>query len=167
MWIETKIRGYKLKIAEKKDLSTIYAFTRKMAEYEKLSHEFVAREKDLERALFGEDKVIEIVLGYFDEQPVSFAVFFKNFSTYLGKAGLYLEDLFVIPEMRGKGFGKTLIAFLAKLADDRGYGRFEWIVLDWNTTAIDFYKRLGAKPMNEWIINRVTGKNLKKLANGF
>ena len=167
MWIDTKIEGYKLKLAEKSDLSVIYRFVKEMAEYEKLSHELVATEESLENALFGINKVIEIVLGYYDEQPVSFAVFFKNFSTYLGKPGLYLEDLFVIPEMRGKGFGKTLITFLAKLANDRGYGRFEWIVLDWNKTAIEFYKSIGANPMKEWIINRVTGDKLKSLSEQF
>lgn len=167
MWIDTKVEGYKLKIAEKKDLPVVYQFVKQMADYEKLSHEMVATEKSFEEALFGTDRVIEVVLGFYNEQPVSFAVFFKNFSTFIGKPGLYLEDLFVIPEMRGKGFGKTLITFLARLADERGYGRFEWIVIDWNKSAIDFYKRLGAVSLKEWTINRVTGEKLKALAGEF
>lgn len=167
MWINTQIEEYKLKLAEKNDLPVIYRFIKEMAAYEKLSHELIATEESLENALFGKDQVIEVVLGYYNETPVSFAVFFKNFSTYLGKPGLYLEDLFVIPQMRGKGFGKTLITFLAKLADERGYGRFEWIVLDWNKPAINFYKSIGANPMKEWIINRVTGDKLKSLSQQF
>jgi GNAT superfamily N-acetyltransferase len=103
-------------------------------------------------------------LGYAGDQPVAFAVFFHNFSTFLGRSGLYLEDLFVTPEMRGKGFGKAMLVELAQIARERNCGRFEWSVLDWNKPAIDFYKALGAVPMDEWTIFRVTGEALKRLA---
>jgi GNAT superfamily N-acetyltransferase len=111
--------------------------------------------------------VAEAVIGYYKGNPVCFAIFFHNLSTFLGKPGLYLEDLFVKPEYRGKGFGKTMLAFLAKLAKDRDCGRFEWAVLDWNKPAINFYSSIGAKSMDEWITNRLVGKRLDDLATQF
>ena len=121
-------------------------------------------EKDLEKYLFGQERVAEVVLGYEWEKPVGFALFFHNFSTFLGKPGIYLEDLFVIKEYRGKGYGKTLLTYLAKLAMERECGRLEWAVLDWNEPSIEFYKSLGATLLNDWIVNRVSGESLVKLA---
>jgi len=123
-------------------------------------------EETLRESLFGSRPSAEVLLGYYQDKPVAFAVFFHNFSTFLGRRGLYLEDLFVIPEMRGKGFGRALLVRLAQIARERNCGRFEWAVLDWNEPAIEFYKRLGAVPMSEWTIFRVTGKALDRLADG-
>jgi GNAT superfamily N-acetyltransferase len=142
----------------------ILNFIKELAEYEKLLHEVVATEKILKQNLFGVKPQAEVVIGYLDENPVSFALFFHNFSTFLGRYGLYLEDLFVRPEARGKGIGQKMLAYLAYLAKQRNCGRFEWWVLDWNETAIGFYKRLGAKAMDEWTVYRVTGQALDKLA---
>ena len=146
------------------DVPVILWFIRQLAEYERLLHEAVMTEETLRESLFGSRRSAEVLLAYYDGKPVGFAVFFHNFSTFLGKPGLYLEDLFVIPEMRGKGFGKALLSRLAKIACDRNCGRFEWAVLDWNKPSIEFYKKLGAVPMDEWTIFRVTGDALKKLA---
>ena len=145
-------------------MPVILAFIRQLAEYEKLSHEAVMTEEILRQSLFGSRRAAEVLLGYSGDLPVAFAVFFHNFSTFLGRPGLYLEDLFVIPEMRGKGFGKAMLVELARIARKRNCGRFEWSVLDWNKPAIDFYKALGAVPMDEWTIFRVTGEALKRLA---
>ena len=121
-------------------------------------------EETLRRSLFGPRPYAEVLLGYADEKPVAFAVFFHNFSTFLGTPGLYLEDLFVVPEMRGHGFGKAMLVELARIARERNCGRFEWSVLDWNESAIGFYKKLGAVPMEDWMIMRVTGEALSRLA---
>lgn len=147
--------------ATEKDISLIVWFIKQLAEYEKLSHEAIVTEDLLRRNLFGKHPVAEVLLGYQEDKPVAFAVFFYNFSTFLGKPGLYLEDLFVIPEMRGKGFGRAMLAHLAQIARDRDCGRFEWSVLDWNEPAINFYKGLGAVPMSEWTIFRMAGDALK------
>jgi GNAT superfamily N-acetyltransferase len=147
------------------DTPLILQFIKELAAYEKLLHEVVATEKLLQETLFGEHKNAEVVLGYLDDKPVSFALFFHNFSTFLGRPGIYLEDLFVKPEVRGKGIGQIMLSYLAKLAKERNCGRLEWWVLDWNEAAINFYKRLGAKPMDEWTVHRVTGEALDDLAN--
>ena len=151
--------------AEKSDIPLVLDFINKLAEYERLSHEVVATEGDLERYLFGKEKVAEVFIGYEGELPVGFALFFHNFSTFLGKPGIYLEDLFVLEEHRGKGYGTKLLARLAALALERNCGRLEWAVLDWNESSIEFYKSLGARMMDEWIVNRLTGENLVILAN--
>ena len=151
--------------AEKSDIPLVLDFINKLAEYERLSHEVVATEGDLERYLFGKEKVAEVFIGYEGELPVGFALFFHNFSTFLGKPGIYLEDLFVLEEHRGKGYGTKLLARLAALALERNCGRLEWAVLDWNESPIEFYKSLGVRMMDEWIVNRLTGENLVKLAN--
>ena len=151
--------------AGKTDIPLVLDFINKLAEYERLSHEVVATEGDLERYLFGKEKVAEVLIGYEGELPVGFALFFHNFSTFLGKPGIYLEDLFVLEEHRGKGYGTELLARLAALALERNCGRLEWAVLDWNESSIEFYKSLGAMKMDEWIVNRLTGENLVKLAN--
>jgi len=153
--------------AEKSDVPLILDFIKKLAEYERLSHEVVATEADLEKHLFGEKQMAEVLLGYEGELPVGFALFFHNFSTFLGKPGIYLEDLFVLESHRGRGYGKLLLASLASLALERNCGRLEWAVLDWNEPSIEFYKSLGARMMDEWIVNRMTGESLLKLANSY
>jgi GNAT superfamily N-acetyltransferase len=152
--------------ATEADVPVIVWFIRQLAEYERLLQEAVMTEETLRESLFGSRPSAEVLLGYYQDKPVAFAVFFHNFSTFLGRRGLYLEDLFVIPEMRGKGFGRALLVHLAQIARERNCGRFEWAVLDWNEPAIEFYKRLGAVPMSEWTIFRVTGKALDRLADG-
>ncbi len=153
-----------IKKATERDIPVIASFIRQLAEYEKLADAAIMTHDDLRQSLFSERPAAEVLLGYYEDRPVGFAVFFHNFSTFLGRAGLYLEDLFVIPEMRGKGFGRALLAHLAKIARDRKCGRFEWAVLDWNEPAINFYKKLGAIPMTEWTTFRVTGDALANLA---
>ena len=152
-----------IKTATEQDVPLILDFIRQLAEYERLSHEAVMTEAVLRENLFGSRRSAEVLLGYADDKPVAFAVFFHNFSTFLGRPGLYLEDLFVIPQMRGKGYGKAMLVELAKIARDRKCGRFEWAVLDWNEPAIQFYKSLGAVPMDEWTIFRLTGDALQSL----
>jgi GNAT superfamily N-acetyltransferase len=126
----------------------------------------IATEDGLRATLFGPQPAAEVVIAYAGDEPVGFALFFHTFSTFLGKRGLYLEDLFVLPEWRGKGAGRALLAHLAKIAAERDCGRFEWAVLDWNEPAIGFYTSLGAKPMHEWTVFRVTGDDLRKLSAG-
>ena len=128
--IPTKIPDFELRFAEPSHVSLVLSLIRELAEYEKLLHEVVATEEILRETLFGPRRVAEVILGFYEQKPVSFAIFFHNYSTFLGRPGLYLEDLFVKPEMRGKGFGKAMLSYLAKLAKERGCGRFEWWVLD-------------------------------------
>jgi GNAT superfamily N-acetyltransferase len=156
--------NFLIRQATEQDVPLIFSFIRGLAEYERLSHEVVATEEILRQSLFGPRPVAEVLLGFADEKPVAFAVFFHNFSTFLGRPGLYLEDLFVIPEMRGQGFGKAMLVELARIARQRDCGRFEWSVLDWNDTAVGFYKKLGAVLMQDWRIMRVTGQALERLA---
>ena len=165
--IQTRIDGFEIRHAIEEDVPIILGLIKELAVYEKLIHEVVATEEDLKKNLFGRERYAETVLGYYLNKPVGFALFFHNFSTFVGKPGLYLEDLFVKPEFRGKSFGKILLAYLAKLAVDRDCGRYEWAVLDWNEPALKFYKSLGARVMNEWLIHRVTGEKLIKLAKQF
>jgi GNAT superfamily N-acetyltransferase len=150
--------------ATENDLGLILSFIRKLAEYEKLSHLVVGTEENIRENVFGPNPVAEVLLAYWDQEPVGFALFFRNYSTFLGQAGIYLEDLFVDPEQRGKGIGKALLIRLAQIALERGYGRLEWAVLDWNTPSIEFYRSLGAVPQDEWTIYRITGEALARLA---
>ena len=150
--------------AREEDVPLIVTFIRRLAEYERLTSEAVVTEPLLRESLFGKRPVAEVVLGYHKDEPVAFAVFFQNFSTFLGRSGLYLEDLFVIPEMRGKGFGRAMLIYLARLARERKCGRFEWSVLDWNESAIGFYRNLGAVAMSDWTVFRLTGEALERLA---
>lgn len=145
------------------DLPLILQFIRELADYERLAHEVVATEDGLRRALFDEPG-IEVVLAFVDGSPAGFAVFFPNFSTFLGRRGIYLEDLYVRPAFRGRGIGRRLLAHLARLAVERGAGRLEWSVLDWNRDAIGFYESLSARPMDEWTVYRLTGEPLERLA---
>jgi GNAT superfamily N-acetyltransferase len=167
MTVETKIEGFLIRHAERQDVPVVLEFIRKLAEYEKLTHEVVATEEKLEKYLFGNEKAAEVVIGYYQGIPVGFALYFFNFSTFLARPGIYLEDLYVLAEYRGRGFGKALLAYLARVAVERDCGRLEWAVLDWNKPSIDFYKSLGARFMNEWIVNRLTGESLKALADQF
>jgi len=150
--------------ATERDVPLILQFIRGLAEYERLSHEVAATEQGLRETLFGSRPAAEVVLCYFGEEPAGFALFFHNYSTFVSKPGLYLEDLFVLPKFRGRGCGKALLAHLAKLALERNCGRFEWTVLDWNEPAIGFYKKLGAKLLEDWRVCRMTGEALKQLA---
>jgi GNAT superfamily N-acetyltransferase len=148
------------------DVGLILDFIRRLADYEKKMDEVVTDEDQLRKSLFGERRVAEVVIASYEGEPAGFALFFHNFSTFLGRPGVYLEDLFVIPELRGRGIGRILLSFLAKLAVERGCGRLEWWVLDSNEPAIRFYERLGAQAMDEWTVYRVTGDALEDLAQG-
>ena len=147
------------------DAPLVHSFISALAEYEHLSVEMVATVDDLRRELFGPSPRAEVVFACEGETPVGFALFFHNFSTFLARAGLYVEDIFVLPEHRGKGYGRALMIHLARVAHERGCGRFEWTVLDWNQPAIDFYRTLGAETKKEWIIQRVSGPALAELAS--
>lgn len=149
--------------AERKDISLILQFIRDLADYEKMLDEVVADEKTLEEWIFNKQKA-EVIFAVLDEEEIGFALFFYNFSTFLGRAGLYLEDLFVKPEYRGKGYGKAILKKLASIAVERGCGRLEWWCLDWNKSSIDFYLSLGAKPMSDWTVYRIAGNTLTDLA---
>lgn len=155
---------FEIKFATVSDVPLILSFIKELAEYEKLLHEVIATEEVLTETLFGEHAHAEVVFGYLNNVPVSFALFFHNFSTFLGRSGIYLEDLYVKPGARGKGIGQKMLGYLAHLAKERNCGRLEWWVLDWNETAINFYKKIGAVAMDEWTVYRVTGEPLNHLA---
>jgi len=151
--------------ATEKDVPDILAMIRDLAEYEKLADQVTATEDVLRASLFGDSPAAEVIFARVGEERVGFAVFFESFSTFLGQRGLYLEDLFVKPEHRGCGHGRTLLTYLARLAVERGCGRLEWAVLNWNTPAIGFYKGLGAVPQDQWTVYRLTGDRLRRLAD--
>lgn len=150
--------------ATQNDVPTILGFIRELADYEKLSHEVVATEDSLRASLFGARPAAEVVIAYERDEPVGFALYFQTFSTFLGRPGLYLEDLYVTPARRGHGVGRRLLAYLARVAVERGYGRMEWSVLNWNEPALVVYRKIGARPMDEWTVQRLTGEALKSLA---
>jgi GNAT superfamily N-acetyltransferase len=152
--------------ATEADVPIILALIRGIAEYEKLAHEVVATEQLLRHNLFGPKPAAEVLIARLGARPVGFALYFQNFSTFLGRPGIYLEDLFVLPDCRGKGIGKALLKQVARIAAERKCGRLEWSVLDWNESAIGFYKSLGARPMSEWTVFRMTEDAIGKLANG-
>ena len=154
-----------VRFAERGDVADIAAMIRALAEYEKLAHLCVGTTADLERALFGPAPAAEVLIARQDGVPVGFALFFHTFSTFLARRGLWLEDLFVVPERRGRGIGRKLLTTLAAIAVERRCGRFEWAVLDWNTPAIGFYESLGATLMLDWRIARVTGEALERLGH--
>ena len=149
--------------AERKDTALILRFIKELAEYEKMLNEVVADEPTLETWIFDQKKA-EVIFAVEDGKEVGFALFFHNFSTFLGRAGIYLEDLYVRPEYRGKGYGKAILRKLAQIAVERGCGRLEWWCLDWNKPSIDFYLSLGAEPMSDWTVYRIAGDTLKQLA---
>jgi GNAT superfamily N-acetyltransferase len=160
-----RLENLLIRPARVEDVAVILELIRDLATYERAPDEVTATEERLIDVLFGEKPAAEVLLAFEEESPVGFAVYFYNFSTWLGRAGLYLEDLFVKPEKRGRGYGRGLLVELAKIARDRGCGRMEWAVLDWNEPAIKFYHSLGAKPMHEWTVFRLTGGEIGKLAN--
>ena len=155
----------KIREATAADCELILHFTRELAVYEKAGNEVIATAADIRRSLFGPDPAAHALICSADDQPAGFAVYFFNFSTWLGRRGLYLEDLYISPQHRGKGAGKALLNQLARIALLQNCGRFEWSVLDWNEPARRFYHHLGAKPLKEWIVYRLTGPALEKLAN--
>ena len=164
--IKTKIENFTIRFAKEEDTTLILWFIRELAEYEKRLDDVVATEELLHEWLFVQHKA-EVIIGEFNREPVGFALFFHNFSTFLGRAGIYLEDLYVKPEYRGRGMGKTMLLYLTKTAMDRGCGRVDWSCLDWNTPAIDFYISLGAEDLSEWTGYRVSGETLEELAKQF
>ena len=154
----------RVRLATTDDLPVIAELIRDLAEFEKLEHEVKMTDELLAKGLFGERPYAETVLAEEDGIPIGFALFFHSFSTFLARPGIYLEDLFVVPEHRGRGVGRTLLAHLARLAVERGCGRLEWAVLNWNRDAIGFYDRLGARPNSEWTVYRLAGEALATLA---
>ena len=163
---QTKLDGFTIRFANEDECPLILKFIKELADYENLLNEVVATEEILKESIFVNKKA-QVVFGELNGEPVSFALFFNNFSTFLGRAGVYLEDLYVKPEYRNKGIGKIMLSFLGKVAKDNNYGREEWWCLDWNKSSIEFYKKMGAVPMDEWTVFRVTGENLDKLAGEF
>lgn len=158
------MENVQFRFATKEDISKIYYFIKELAKYENLENEVVGTEELLKEWLFEKEKA-EVIFAVENGVDVGFALFFHNFSTFLCKSGIYLEDLFVLPEYRGKGYGKALIKELAKIAINRKCGRLEWWCLDWNKSSIDFYLSLGAEPMDEWTVYRISGEILKTLGN--
>ena len=167
MTIATPLPDFILRKATAKDCPLILSFIRELAEYEKLLHEVIASVDILEESLFGEMAYAQAVIGEYQGTAVGYVLFFHNFSTFTGRPGIYLEDLYVKPHMRGKGFGKCLLAYLAKLAVDKGCTRVEWSVLDWNEPSIQFYRSIGAVPMDDWTVQRLDGDALASFAKEF
>jgi GNAT superfamily N-acetyltransferase len=162
--MESAKESIRIERAVEGQVPLILSFIRQLAEYEKLLDKVEADEARIRESLFGPQPCAEVVIAHLEGQAAGFAIFFATYSTFLGKPGLYLEDLFVEPRFRGHGVGKALLVYLAKLTLERGGGRFEWSVLDWNEPSIQFYKSLGAEPLHEWTTYRVTGEKLGKLA---
>lgn len=160
----TAMKDCAIRAATVADIPVILQLIHELAEYERAPNDVVATEADLQKALFGAQPAAEVLLGEEAGEPVCFALFFHSFSTWVGRRGLYLEDLFVRPEVRGKGYGKALLVRLAEIAQERGCGRMEWAVLDWNEPAIKFYRKLGARPNEEWTIFRLTRDGIASLA---
>lgn len=151
---DKQLEGFKIRSAEPGDTALILQFIHELAEYEHMSDQVTATQELLERTIF-KQKMAEVIIGEYDQKPVSFALFFHNYSTFLGKPGIYLEDLYVKPEMRGKGIGTVMLSYLERLTKERDCGRLEWACLNWNEPSIGFYKQLGAKPMDQWTVYRL------------
>jgi GNAT superfamily N-acetyltransferase len=166
MPVDTKIEGFKIRLAEEKDVPVILYFIKELAAYENLQNEVNATEEILRDSLFVR-KMAEAIICDYKGEPVGFALYFYNFSTFLGKPGIYLEDLFIKPEMRGKGFGKIILSFLAKLTVERNCGRLEWWCLDWNEPSLKFYRHIGAKSMDAFTVFRLDDTALTDLADEF
>ena len=158
------LSDFEIRPAVVDDVPLILFFIKKLADYERLAHEVVATEESLRETLFNSRKTAEVALGCFQNKPIGLVLFFHNYSTFLGRPGVYIEDLFVDESYRGRGFGAALLRHVARLAVERHCGRLEWSVLDWNKPAIDFYTKLGAVPMSAWTVFRVTGQSLANLA---
>jgi len=157
-------KSFHIREATREDVPVILQLIRDLATYERAPNDVIATEDDLTKSLFGKAPAAEVRLAFEGDTPVGFALFFHNYSTWVGRPGLYLEDLFVKPEHRDKGYGRALLVDLAKIAQDRGCGRMEWAVLNWNEPAIQFYRKLGANPMNEWTVFRLTPDTIARLA---
>jgi GNAT superfamily N-acetyltransferase len=164
MPLDPKLKTFSIRPAVEADVPVILDLIKQLAEYEKLSHEMIATEDAMRAALFGPRPAAEVLLAFLKQQPVAYAVYFQTYSTFLARPGFYLEDIFVKPEHRKKGIGKHMLAQLAKIAVQRGCGRFEWSVLDWNKPAIEFYTSIGARPMDAWTVYRLTSDALESLA---
>lgn len=160
----SKIDGFEIRDAVVDDLPLILHFIKELAEYERMKDDVVTTEEILKESIFGDGSNTAVLLAFYNDEPVGFAIYFYNFSSFLGKKGIYLEDLYVTPDIRGKGFGKALLIRLAEIARDEGCGRLEWSVLDWNESAIDFYNNLGAVAMDEWTVYRLNRDAIKTLA---
>ncbi len=156
------MKNLNIRLAEPADTLLILKFIKELAEYEKLAHEVVATKEILDKTLFGERSYAEVIIAEYNNEPVGYTLFFHNFSTFLGKPGLYIEDIYVTPEQRGKGIGKALLAYCARLAKERKCGRMEWWVLKWNP-ARKFYETIGAEAMDEWVVYRLTGEAMERM----
>jgi GNAT superfamily N-acetyltransferase len=165
MPLQEKSSNVEIRPAIQADVPVVLGFIKKLAAYEKLSAEVVATEDLLRETLFGVQRTAEAAIAYLEDRPVGFVLFFHNYSTFLGRPGIYIEDLFVEENFRGRGCGRALFLYVARLAKERRCGRLEWAVLDWNESAIGFYKKMGAVAMSDWTVFRLTGASLEKLAN--
>jgi len=165
--VATKYKGFTIRAAEESEIPLILRFIVELADYEGVAHEVEATEDLLRENLFGERPSAEVIFGCLDGEPVGFALFFSNFSTFQGKPGIYIEDLYVRPEVRGRGYGTAMLAYLAGLTLERKGGRFEWGVFTWNTPAREYYASIGAKPQERYLLNRVEGQALEDLAGRF
>lgn len=162
-YIETNITGFRMRYATREDVPLILEFIKGLAVYENMLADVVATEEILTESIFDKNGA-EVLIGEYEGKPVSFILYFFNYSTFVGRSGLYLEDLFVIPEMRKRGFGREMFTILARIAKERNCGRFEWACLDWNKPSIEFYTKMGAVPMSDWTVYRISGKALDDLA---
>ena len=167
MQISTSVPGLNIRSANIHDCPTILGFIRELAEYEKLGHALVATVETLQESLFGDTHYAEVLIAEFEDAPVGYSLFFHNFSTFTGRPGIYLEDIYVQPPMRGKGIGKSMLSYIAKLAVDRRCTRLEWSVLDWNEPSIQFYRSIVASPMDGWTVQRLDGQALTDFAARF
>ena len=167
MKIDTDIKNFIIRAATVGDCTLILDFIKELAEYEKLLHEVTATAETLKETLFSDNRYAEVIIGEYDSKPIGYALFFHNFSTFTGRPGIYLEDIYVQPELRGKGMGKCILAYIAKLAVQRNCTRVEWSVLDWNTPSIEFYRSIGAIPMEGWTVQRLHGEALQNFATEF
>ena len=167
MKIETALTDFNIRSSNADDCPLILQFIKELAEYENLSHEVVATPQILQQSLFGERPYAEVLIAEYQATPVAYALFFHNLSTFTGRPGIYLEDIYVQPEVRGKGFGKSMLSYIAKLAVERNCTRVEWSVLDWNEPSIQFYRSIGAIPLEEWTVQRLHGEALSKFAKEF
>lgn len=161
MKLDTVIKNFIIRSPTVDDCTLILGFIKELAEYEKLLHEVTATAETLEETLFSDNPYAEVIIGEFERKPIGYALFFNNFSTFTGRPGIYLEDIYIQPEMRGKGMGKCMLAYIANLAVQRNCTRVEWSVLDWNTPSIQFYRSIGAIPMDGWTVQRLYGKELQ------
>ncbi len=167
MSIATSIPEFNIRNSSIDDCELILGFIKELAEYEKLSHEVVATPETLAKYLFGEKSYAQVLIAEYQHTPVGYALYFHNYSTFTGRPGIYLEDIYIQPAMRGKGFGKSILSWIAKTAVDQNFTRVEWSVLDWNEPSIKFYRSIGAAPMDGWTVQRLDGEELANFAAEF